>query len=49
MLSVESKVDPTSFNGFVKHTHPDVVVQDPIGGAVLMLDVTVVSPSSWPS
>ena len=46
-MSVESKVDPASFksNGFIKHTHPDVVVQDPIDGAVLMLDVTVVSPS----
>ena len=47
VVSVESKVDPGSFksNGFIKHNQPDVIVQDPNDGAVLVLDVTVVSPS----
>jgi hypothetical protein len=47
VVSTESPIRPEVFrsNQCIDHNTPDVVVQDPSDGHVLVLDVTVVSPS----
>jgi hypothetical protein len=47
VVSSESKLLPSRFrsNAVLKHNTPDLVVQDPLDGHTVILDVTVVMPS----